>query len=93
MEKKMLLWNKIFTIFDGINKTEIMKKLRVTTESIRRANISLVARGVDFTVRHNYSGVIVAKTNLNGVVRVREISKERINESYEKALKMYAEKL
>ena len=33
------------------------------------------------------------QTNLNGVVRVREISKDRINESYEKALKMYAEKL
>lgn len=88
-----VFWNKICCIFDRINKTEIMKKLRVTTESIRRANSSLVARGVDFTVKHNYSGVIVAKTNLNGVVRVREISKERINESYEKALKMYAEKL
>ena len=88
-----LLWNKVFTIFDRINKTEIMKKIRVTTESIRRANSSLVARGVDFTAKHNYSGVIVAKTSLNGVVRVREISKDRINESYEKALKMYAEKL
>ncbi|MEY2923093.1 MAG: hypothetical protein RL108_1719 [Bacteroidota bacterium] len=88
-----LLWNKNFTIFDRINKTEIMKQLKVTTESIRRANSSLVARGVDFTVKHSYSGVIVAKTNINGVLRVREISKEKINESYEKALKMYAEKL
>lgn len=88
-----MLWNKICCTFGILNKTEIMRKLRVTTESIRRANSSLVARGVDFTVKHNYSGIIVAKTNLNGVVRVREISKERINESYEKALKMYAEKL
>lgn len=88
-----MLWNKICCTFGILNKTEIMRKLRVTTESIQRANSSLVARGVDFTVKHNYSGIIVAKTNLNGVVRVREISKERINESYEKALKMYAEKL
>jgi hypothetical protein len=88
-----MLWNKICSIFDRVKKTEIMRKLRVTTESIRRANSSLVARGIDFTAKHNYSGVIVAKTNLNGVLKVREISKEKITESYEKALKMYAEKL
>lgn len=88
-----VFWNKICAIFDRINKTELMTKLKVTTESIRRANSNLVAKGIDFTVRYNYNGVIVARTTLNGIVKVREISKEKINEAYEKSLKLYAEKL
>jgi hypothetical protein len=67
-----------------------MKNLRVTAESIRKANSNLMSKGVNFSA---YNGVIVAKTNLNGVIRTREISKEKINESYKKALKLYEEKL
>ncbi|MFN3782538.1 MAG: hypothetical protein ACK4R6_01355 [Spirosomataceae bacterium] len=66
-----------------------MKKLKVTTESIRRANSSLVSNGI----KQNYNGTIVAKSTINGIIRIREISKDKINESYEKALRMYGEKL
>jgi hypothetical protein len=71
----------------------MMRKLTVTTESIKRANSKLVATGVDFANSHNYHGVIIAKTNLNGVVKVREISNDKINEAYGESLKKYAKKL
>ncbi|MFL0161976.1 hypothetical protein [Aquirufa salirivi] len=66
-----------------------MSILKVTTESIRRAN----SKGVDFNKMHHYKGIIVVKTNLNGIIRVREISREMINEAYAKSLRHYAEEL
>ncbi|MHA8087342.1 hypothetical protein [Aquirufa sp. Wall-65K1] len=66
-----------------------MSILKVTTESIRRAN----SKGMDFNKMHHYKGIIVVKTNLNGIIRVREISREMINEAYEKSLRHYAEEL
>lgn len=68
-------------------------KFKISPETIRRANHSLIVEGVELKVRENYTGVITAKTTLNGVVRMREISKEKINQAYEKSLKEYAEKL
>ena len=87
--------NIFFSIFDTIENNEIMKTLKFKTspETIRKANSSLVVSGVNFNVRNNYSGVITARTILNGVVQIREISKEKINEAYGKSLKEYAEKL
>ena len=66
-----------------------MSILKVTTESLRRSN----SKGMDFNKMHHYKGNIVVKTNLNGIIRVREISREMINEAYEKSLRHYAEEL
>lgn len=90
-----MLWNKICSIFDIIENNEIMKTLKFKTsaETIRKANNSLMISGVNFNVRNNYSGVITTRTIQNGVVQIREISKEKINEAYGKSLKEYAEKL
>jgi hypothetical protein len=87
--------NKICCIFDIIENNEIMKtlKFKTSTETIRKANISLMASGINSSVRNNYNGVITTRTILNGVVQTREISKEKINEAYGKSLKEYAEKL
>jgi len=68
-------------------------KFKISPNAIRKANISLVNNGVDLRVRNDYRGVITVKTNLNGVVRIREISKEKIIEAYDKSLKDYAAKL
>ncbi|MDF5690752.1 hypothetical protein [Aquirufa aurantiipilula] len=66
-----------------------MNILKVSAESIRRAN----SKGVDFNKMQHYKGIIVVKTNLNGTIRVREISREMINEAYEKSLRHSAEEL
>ncbi|WP_115621809.1 hypothetical protein [Chryseobacterium indoltheticum] len=72
-----------------------MKKIKFKTSptTIRRANSSLISNGIDSNVKENYAGVIVARSRMNGVVNVREISKEKINEAYKKSLSEYAEKL
>ncbi len=90
-----MIWNKICCIFEYFKKVEIMRtiKFKISPETIRKANRNLVVNGVNCTVRNNYSGVIIARTILNGVVQVREISKEKINEAYGKSLIEYAEKL
>ena len=87
--------NIFFSIFDTIENNEIMKTLKFKTspETIRKANYSLVVSGINLNVRNSYSGVITARTTLNGIVQIREISKEKINEAYGKSLKEYAEKL
>lgn len=68
-------------------------KFKVSPEAIRRANNSLRVNGVEVKVRESYNGVITAKTILNGVKNVREISGDKINEAYGKSLKQYAAKL
>lgn len=68
-------------------------KFKTSPETIRKANKSLVVSGISFKVRNSYSGVIIARTSLNGVIKTREISKEKINEAFGKSLKDYAEKL
>jgi len=70
-----------------------MKELKVTARSIRRANNTLVEKGIDFTKVTNYEGVLVTKTSLNGVIKVREVSNKKIKEAHEKSLRSYAEKL
>lgn len=89
------IWNKICSIFGTIETNEIMKtlKFKISPETIRKANYSLVVSGINLNVRNSYSGVITARTTLNGIVQIREISKEKINEAYGKSLKEYAEKL
>ena len=89
------IWNKICCIFGTIETNEIMKtlKFKISPETIRKANYSLVVSGINLNVRNSYSGVITARTTLNGIVQIREISKEKINEAYGKSLKEYAEKL
>ncbi|GIQ58894.1 MULTISPECIES: hypothetical protein [Flavobacterium] len=68
-------------------------KFKISPEAIRKANTSLVNNGIDLRVRDNYRGIITVRTNLNGVLRVREISKQKIIEAYDKSLKDYAAKL
>ncbi|WP_119080282.1 hypothetical protein [Chitinophaga alhagiae] len=68
-------------------------KFKTSPEAIRRANSNLVLKGVDFSTREKYTGIITAKTVFNGSVKIREISKDKINEAYAKSLKQYAEKL
>lgn len=40
----------------------------------------------------NYKSVITVKTIINGIVKIREISRAEINEVYGKSLKEYAAK-
>jgi len=68
-------------------------KFRVSPEAIRRANNSLRVKGINVITKDSYNGIITAKTVLNGVRNVREISGERIKEAYGKSLREYAEKL
>ena len=72
-----------------------MKTLKFITSpnTIRNANKSLVSNGVNFNAKRNYSVVITVRTTVNGVIQIREITKEKINAAYEKSLKSYAEKL
>ena len=90
-----MLWNKICAIFEQSIDSKIMKtiKFKISTVTIRKANNNLIVSGVDTSVRDSYNGVITARTVVNGFVHTREISKEKINESYGKSLKEYAEKL
>lgn len=68
-------------------------KFKISPDTIRKANNNLVNTGISFRIKENYSGVITARTNLNGIVNIREISREKINEAYEKSLNEYAKKL
>lgn len=68
-------------------------KFRVSPTAIRKANNSLRISGVNMNVKESYSGVITAKTVLNGVKNVREISGDKIKEAYGKSLREYTAKL
>lgn len=68
-------------------------KFKISPEAIRKANNSLIIKGIDSSVRDNYSGVITTRTIVGGSVKIREISKQEINDAYAKALKQYAAKL
>ncbi|KPH11848.1 hypothetical protein [Chryseobacterium sp. ERMR1:04] len=72
-----------------------MKKLnfKISPSTIRKANKNLIFNGIDASVKEAYTGIITARSRLNGVVKVREISKDKISEAYGKSLKSYAEKL
>ena len=68
-------------------------KFKVSPETIRKANESMIATGVNSRIRENYTGIITTRTTLNGVVKIREINKDKINGAYKKSLIEYAEKL
>lgn len=72
---------------------ETLNFKKISPGTIRSANNDLMLNGVDFSARKHYRGKITVKTTVNGVVNIREISKEEINEAYAKALEEYAEKL
>jgi len=69
------------------------RKYKVTTRAVRKANDSLVSRGLDNSVRSKYSGVVTVKHAYNGIEKKREISKEALNLAYKKSLVDYAQKL
>lgn len=62
---------------------------KVFLSTIRKANKKLILTGISDDIRNNYTGIITAKTISNGIVKVREINKEKINEAYAKSLKEY----
>ncbi len=66
--------------------------IKISPQTIRKANSSLVLSGVN-SIKEHFSGVITVRTTLNGIVKIREITKEKIKEAYGKSLKEYAEKL
>jgi len=69
-----------------------MKKRRqVSLETIRRVNRNLILKGLDPTIKENYSGVITIKTIVDGIETRRVLSKEEIKNAYAKALKEYEE--
>lgn len=71
-----------------------MKEYRILSRSVKRANDNLIAKGVSSSSQKILKGgVIVVKTYIDGAINIREISKDKINEAYEKSLKDYAEKL
>jgi hypothetical protein len=90
-----VFWNKICCIFEYFKKVEIMRtlKFKISPDTIRKANRTLIVKGVDFHVKNSYVGVITTRIILNGVEVVREISGDKIKEAYGKSLREYAEKV
>jgi hypothetical protein len=70
-----------------------ISSIKVSTKTIRKANKVLLDSGVSSNVKNNYDGFIIAHTVLNGVVKSRIITKEKINEAFGDSLKKYAEKI
>ncbi|MEO4006250.1 hypothetical protein [Flavobacterium sp. CAU 1735] len=69
-------------------------KFKISPGTIRKVNRMLIANNdVCLENTGNYKGVITVKTIINGIVRIREISRAEINEAYGKSLKEYAAKL
>ncbi|WP_156510982.1 MULTISPECIES: hypothetical protein [Emticicia] len=65
---------------------------RLSLNAIRKANERLVSHGNIVTYSAKGAGISV-KTRVDGVEKVREISRSEINKSYSKALKSYATKI
>ena len=76
------------------NRGKIMRKsdFKLSLNAIRRANEKLVTHGSVVAYSAKGDGIAV-KTRINGVDRIREISKNDISKSYSKALKSYATKI
>jgi len=69
-------------------------KFKISPGTIRKVNRMLIANNdVRSENAGNYKGVITVKTIIDGIVRIREISREEINEAYGKSLNEYAAKL
>lgn len=69
-------------------------KFKISPGTIRKVNRMLIANNdVRSENVGNYKGVITVKTIIDGIVRIREISREEINEAYGKSLNEYAAKL
>ncbi|THF50622.1 hypothetical protein E6C50_10390 [Flavobacterium supellecticarium] len=62
-------------------------KFKISPGTIRKVNRMLIANNdVRSENVGNYKGVITVKTIIDGIVRIREISREEINEAYGKSL-------
>ncbi|UUC47092.1 hypothetical protein [Flavobacterium cerinum] len=68
-------------------------KFKIALETIRKANDNLIKSGITVKGTEKFRGVITARINLDGIILIREISHDKINEAYGKALKKYAAKL
>ncbi len=76
------------------NRGKIMRKsdFKLSLNAIRRANEKLATHGSIVSYSAKGDGITV-KTRIDGVERIREISKNDISNSYSKALKSYAAKI
>lgn len=85
--------NKLFYI-RCYNKGKYMERsdFKLSLNAIRKANERLVSHGSLVAYSAKGSGIAV-RTRVDGVEKVREISKSEINKSYSKALKSYATKI
>ena len=97
MTKIKLLWNKFCNIFTNIKKFKEMSKkvfkYKISSDLIRKANSSLMKRGISENVMKTYNGHIqVEYRTKNGLV-TKSFSNSDIKEAYEKALNIYAERV
>jgi hypothetical protein len=68
-------------------------RYRVSSNVIKKANRNLVVKGIPNNLKNSYNGVITTNIIIDGVPKVREISKEKIHDAYSKSLEEYAKKL
>lgn len=77
------------------NRGKTMRKsdFKLSLNAIRKANEKLSTYGSGIAYSAPKNAGITIKTRIDGVERVREISKSDISKSYSKALKSYATKI
>jgi len=69
----------------------IMAKYRISTTTVRKANIRLIKKGVPSKLNGQSNGCITIEYKVGNLVKTRHIKKTDFNKAYEKALNEYRE--
>jgi|AntDeeMinimDraft_5_1070356.scaffolds.fasta_scaffold03371_4 hypothetical protein len=72
---------------------EKSSKYKVSSDVIRKANSSLMRRGVSENVKRTYNGNIQVEYRTKNGLITKSFSNSDIKEAYEKALNVYAERI
>ncbi len=68
-------------------------KYKISSDLIRKANSSLMRKGVSDSVKRTYDGNIQVKYRTKNGLIIKSFSNSDIKEAYEKALSTYAERV
>jgi hypothetical protein len=68
-------------------------KYKISSDLIRKANSSLMRRGISDNVKRTYNGNIQVEYRTKNGLITKSFSNSDIKEAYEKALNSYAERI